>query len=52
MIYKAPTSIKNQGANGGCSGLVIEYQTRNRKVAGLTHTRSTASDLAMDEASC
>jgi len=29
----------------GCSGLVVEYQTRNREVAGLTHTRSTASNL-------
>ena len=29
----------------GCSGLVIEYRTRNREVAGSTHTRSTASNL-------
>jgi len=29
----------------GCSGLVVEYRTRNREVAGLTHTRSTASNL-------
>ena len=27
----------------GCSGLVVEYRTRNRE--GLTHTRSTASNL-------
>ena len=33
---------------GACSGLlyiVIEYRTRNREVAGSTHTRSTASNL-------
>ena len=30
---------------GGCSGVVVEYRTRNREVAGLTHTRSTASNL-------
>jgi len=30
---------------GGCSGLVVEYWTRNREVAGSTHTRSTASNL-------
>ena len=29
----------------GCSGLVVEYRTRNREVAGSTHTRSTASNL-------
>ena len=28
-----------------CSGLVVEYRTRNRQVAGSTHTRSTASNL-------
>ena len=28
-----------------CSGVVIEYRTRNREVAGSTHTRSTASNL-------
>ena len=27
------------------TGLVVEYQTRNREVAGSTHTRSTASNL-------
>jgi len=30
---------------GGCSGLVVEYRTRNREVAGSTHSRSTASNL-------
>ena len=30
---------------GGCSDVVVEYRTRNRKVAGSTHTRSTASNL-------
>ena len=29
----------------GCSGLVVEYRTRNREVAGLTHTWSTASNV-------
>jgi len=29
----------------GCSGLVVEYRTRNREVTGSTHTRSTASNL-------
>jgi len=24
---------------------LVEYQTRNQEVAGLTHTRSTASNL-------
>ena len=26
------------------SGVVVEYQTRNREIAGSTHTRSTASN--------
>jgi len=29
----------------GRSGLVVEYRTRNRKVAGSTHTQSTASNF-------
>ena len=29
----------------GCSGVVVEYRTRNLEVAGSTHTRSTASNL-------
>jgi len=29
----------------GCSSPVVEYRTRNREVAGSTHTRSTASNL-------
>jgi len=28
-----------------CSGVVVEYRTRNREVAGSTHTQSTASNL-------
>ena len=28
-----------------CSGLVVEYRSRNREVAGSTHNRSTASNL-------
>jgi len=31
--------------HGGFSGLEVEYRTRNRKVAGSTHTRSTATNL-------
>ena len=27
---------------GGCSGVVVEYRTRNREVAGSTYTQSTA----------
>jgi len=29
----------------GAVGVVAEYWTRNREVAGSTHTRSTASNL-------
>jgi len=29
----------------GCSGLVVEYRTRNQEVVDLTHIRSTASNL-------
>jgi len=29
----------------GCSGVVVEYRTRNREDAGSTHTKSTASNL-------
>ena len=29
----------------GCSVVVVEYRTRNREVAGSTHTQSTASNL-------
>ena len=41
------TRIKNflRVIVSGCSGLVDEYRIRNREVAGLTHTRSTASNL-------
>ena len=31
--------------NSECSGLVVEYRTRNREAAGSTHTQSTASNL-------
>jgi len=37
--------IAADAAVGGCSGVVVEYRTRNREVAGSTHTRSTASSL-------
>jgi len=29
----------------GCSGVVVEYWTRNQAAAGSTHTRSSASNL-------
>ena len=29
----------------GFSSVVVEYRTRNREVASLTHTRSSASNL-------
>ena len=35
----------DQSGHCGCSGPVVEYRTRNREVAGSTHTRSTASNL-------
>jgi len=28
-----------------CSGIVVEYRTCNREVAGSTHTQSTASNI-------
>jgi len=31
---------------GGCSGLVVEYRTRNREVAGSTHTPSLQATLS------
>jgi len=34
-----------QISTNGCSGLVVEYRTCNREVAGSTHTRSTTSNL-------
>ena len=40
LVYSSPTSLQ------GCSGLVVEYRTRNQEAAGSTLTRSTASNLA------
>ena len=39
--------LQLQWSSGVCSAVVqlVEYWTRNREVAGSTHTRSTASDL-------
>ena len=31
--------------HSGYTGVVVDYRTRNREVAGSTHTRSTASNL-------
>ena len=39
------TSSDHSYQVGECRGLVAEYRTRNREVAGSTHTRSTASNL-------
>ena len=36
---------RTEKEQNGCSGLVVEYRTRNREVAGSTNTRSTASNL-------
>jgi len=41
---KSPTATKTV-TTPGCSGVVVEYRTRNREVAGSTHTRSTARNL-------
>ena len=38
-------AIRAELMAGGCSGLVVEYRTRNQEVASSTHTRSTASNL-------
>ena len=35
----------DQQAFSGFSGIVVEYRTRNREVAGSTHTRFTTSNL-------
>ena len=37
--------LGDASVRGGCSGVVVEYWTRNREVAGSTHTRSTESNL-------
>ena len=37
--------ISNENYISGCSGVVVEYRTRNVEVAGSTYTRSTASNL-------
>ena len=34
-----------EGQSSGRSGLVVKYRTRNREVAGSTHTRFTASNF-------
>jgi len=43
--FAPPNSSGTLTLCSGCSGVVVEYQTRNRDVAGSTHTRSSASNL-------
>ena len=46
--WKGFDNISQCGCSGvvhGCSAIVVEYQTRNREVAGSTHTRSTSSNI-------
>ena len=46
LLFSMTFNDHNQVFNGsGCSGLVVEYRTRNREVTGSTHIRSTASNL-------
>ena len=44
-LFAVPNVIAHRSTPSGCSGVVVEYRTRNREVAGLTHTQSTASNL-------
>jgi len=45
LIIMPPTVGENVWGVSGCSGVVVEYRTRNREVAGSTHTLSTAGNL-------
>jgi len=45
MPHSTQDHSTNRHHNRRCSGVVVEYRTRNREVAGSTHTRSTASNL-------
>jgi len=46
-IASATAGKKNPASrdSSGCSVQLVKYRTRNREVAGSTHTRSTASNL-------
>ena len=44
LVY-FPSVRCSQVHNVTYSGVVVEYRTHNREVAGSTHTRSTASNL-------
>jgi len=44
-LFTKNISIYFNTYNDGWSDVVVEYRTRNREVAGSTHTRSTASNL-------
>ena len=45
LSFRFTTFTTTTTTNSGCSGVLVEYRTRNREVAGSTHTRSTASNL-------
>ena len=45
IILLLMTVVASCYSTSGCSGLVVEYRTRNQEVAGSTHTRSSASNL-------
>ena len=51
MTYTDSESAKfwERSNTSGCSGVAVEYRTRNRDVAGSTHTQSTASNLEQVE---
>jgi len=45
-MFVSISTVQENGSNlCGCSGVVVEYRTRNREVAGSTHTWSTVSNL-------
>ena len=44
-VKMMPHDINHCTHTSWCSGLVVEYRTRNRQVVGSTHTQSTASNL-------
>ena len=45
QVYSKPHPAQTAQCLKYCSGLVVQYRTRNWEVAGLTHIRSTVSNL-------
>ena len=45
QVYSKPRPAQTAQCLKYCSGLVVQYRTRNWEVAGLTHIRSTVSNL-------